>query len=575
MKKKIFFILVLALISVTTTKAKDIYVRAGSNGMGTKDAPWGTISDALQFVYAGDVIHVAQGVYYGAGGGGLWIIDKPDITLVGGYNNDFSERNPFKYRTILMRGVEADASLDECQKRGHDKWHSLKQIKASYNGKAMVQGDRGAVNFVLDGFYIDGHTRNAYKENGDLRTDVGPITSPLVEVNAEGAKIRNCVILNSGGPAVSLRGYGLKGKPETWPEVTNCFLLNTLMEAIDLRVGNYDPTNQPDGGYALVQNNTIAFVWEHLGEGYGLLVGRQTKLRVMNNLFVFSSHVAINNGFQNKYLRLIDNLFWNNMGGTYQYWDPQSSLTLIEDDGSKLGSSDPSQAKILSRKYSISKKSKGNIMEDPKITGIDKQFFEKFSNQIKSTGGGKVEWNSVNQWRSMMGLPLIGSQGTGKKNYAPIYEIDFALIKPQNSQYSKYGANVNGPFQEYHSTSVAPADKNYTAISPNDLCGAKSMSLDKKDVTFVTKIGMKKPASNYYRKDKAPVSKYACYEIGMYPNNTFIYIPYGSPALETIEEAVSNKLEVTISGTAYSIKDTYKADKLCVIVDDAEIEEED
>lgn len=562
------------ILGLSVAFAKDIYVKAGANGEGEKSDPYGTIADALQDAYAGDVIHVTKGVYYGPGAGGLFLIKKVNLTLVGGYNNDFSSRHPFNNRTILMRGVKVGNSVAECKKRGHEKWHSMTPTKASYNPKAVIEGSneprQDHTGFVIDGFWIDGHTRNSYKANGDLKTGIGPVGTPLIDLNKTGCKVLNCVLINSAGRGVRLRGYGVKSDPDNWPLIENNFIINTVMSAIDFRIGNYDPNNAPDAGYAKIKNNTIAFVWTLVGEGYGLLIGRQTKLTVENNLFTYATDYAMNNGFANRYMRLINNVFWNNNGGTYRFWDPASKLTIVEDDASKLGSTDKSKAKKRSKKYAISKKSKKNKSADPKFSKVDSDFFEKFSNQVKSEGGGKVEWDSVNQWRSAMGLPLIGSSGSGKKNYAPIYELDYALMLPDASL-SQYGVQIDGPFKEYKSASGG-GDKDYQDASVDAL--AKSEALHGKDVTFTTKIGARK-MGGYFFLDKAKDSGYLCFEVGKYPNTSFLYVPKGTEAFEAVNEAQKMKAEITISGTAYSIKAGIKKAKCAVIVDLAEMEDDD
>lgn len=201
--KRIFILTILIIsFAASYTDAKDVYVCAGKSGNGTKENPYGKISDAMSMgVYANDVIRVAEGIYYGEGGSGKWIIRINNLTLVGGYKKDFSERNPWKYQTILVRGMGEDA-LAEANKRDHaKKWGlDLTITKASYNGSAMILGEGDHSNTVIDGFIIDGYTRNSYKINGDLNTAIGPITSPLISFNKPGCKVRNCIIMNSGDP---------------------------------------------------------------------------------------------------------------------------------------------------------------------------------------------------------------------------------------------------------------------------------------------------------------------------------------------------------------------------------------
>ena len=252
--KPIVTVLFVILVGVFLN-AKDVYVKAGNKGNGTMSNPYGSISDAMNMgVYAGDVVHVTQGIYYGEGGSGKWVIKVNNLTIVGGYNKDFTERNPFKYQSILVRGMD-EGALKEAKKRGHDKKWGLDftQTKASYNAKAMIFGEGESSNAIIDGFVIDGYTRNQYKSNGDLDVSVGPIGTPLISFNKPGCKVRNCIILNSGGPGIQMVASGKKDDPNSWAEISNCVITNTLMEAIDFRAGTFDPNNDPDGGYALIK----------------------------------------------------------------------------------------------------------------------------------------------------------------------------------------------------------------------------------------------------------------------------------------------------------------------------------
>lgn len=547
--------------------AKDIYVSAGANGSGSKESPYGEIQFALNDAYAGDVIHVTEGVYYGEGEGGLWMIKKNQLTLVGGYKKDWSDRDPFKYQSILLRGSE-EGSLAECKKRGHEKWHSLTATKASYNGNAMIRGSgeprEDCSMTVIDGFVIDGHTRNTYKKDGDLKIDIGPVGSPLIDFHKPGCKILNCVVVNSAGPGIRLLASGTKDKPETWSEVSNCIIVNTLMEAVEFRVGDYDPVNAPEGGYGAVRNSTIAFVWQHLGEGYGLIIGRQTKLTVENNLFTFSSDVAMNNGFQNEYCRLINNVFWNNMGGVYKYWSPNSKLTLIEDDAAKL------EGKNAKKSYSLSDKSQKNRSMDPQLAPVDKDFFDRFSGQVKASGGGKVEWDSVNQWRSAMGLPLIGSTGEGAKNFAPVYDLPYAVLLAK-ADTGASGAKDAAPFPVYASKAAA-AEKTYTDVTAADFLSDSSVSLAGKNVRLKIKLGEREMAQFYVA--DVTKEKNIAFKIGTFPNSAFLYVPNGTEALETMNEAQKKKIEVIVEGTAFDISAGYKKPRVALVVDNAETDDD-
>ena len=76
-----------AALTPERPKGRDWYVRAEEKGGdGSKDKPFRDPYQALEKANAGDVIHVTAGEYGGKLKNGKWIVDKPWITLLGGYD---------------------------------------------------------------------------------------------------------------------------------------------------------------------------------------------------------------------------------------------------------------------------------------------------------------------------------------------------------------------------------------------------------------------------------------------------------------------------------------------------------
>jgi len=547
--------------------AKNIYVRAGSSGDGTKASPFGTIEDALLVAYSGDVIHVAEGLYFGEGGGGYIAIKKPNLTLVGGYNKDFSARHPFKHLTVVMRGSNKDDNLKECERVFGGKCPAP-ETKASYNPNAMIRGEGDSTGTVIDGFVLDGFTRNSYKPNGDLKRDIGPIGTPLVSFNKPGAKVRNCVIINSGGGGVQMVASGTVKEEATYNEVSNNVILNTLMQCIDFRVGDFDPTNAPKGGVAVVKNNTCAFTWEEKGEGYGLLIGRQTRLKVENNIFSYAQSFGMNNGLQNDKAQVVDNWFWDNRGGTYRYWAKDSKLTVVEDDPAKLA------GPLTEKKYCLSNKSKGNNLADPAFSP-DPDFTAKWDHFQPSTGGGEVDWNAhLNQQRSILGLPLVGSAATGKSNFAPVYAQKHMLLFSDAAKSAGVGALFDGPFEAYSSTTGDAADKEYVEATIEELHKAVFEKIAAageagQPVAFKAKLASQDMSSWYVEKIKPQKSSYVIWRLEGNPQ-IFTYVAKGTPAEEAVAKAKKDGTEITIKGTAFDIRAGIKASapRVGVVVDE-------
>lgn len=567
---------------------KDIYVKKGSNGEGTQSAPYGTVDDALRDVHTGDVIHVTKGTYFGPGGSGLFVIDKPNITLVGGYNDDFSQRDPFKNITRLMRGASSDPRDCKDTPRCGEllKRQKIPVTKASYNAKGIVVGSGDSSHFTLDGFVIDGYTRHAYKSNNDLNLAKGPIGTPCISFNKPGVKIRNSVVFNCAGPGISLNASGTKlnkkDKRESgddWQEISNTFIFNTIRQSIDFRVGNLDKKNAPKGGAAIIKNCTLAFNWLKSGENYNVLQGRQTQLTLKNNIMAFAGY-GINNGFKtSRFGRYIGNVFYNHTSGSYRYMERANS-TLTLDDPTRLS------GKKCKKKYNCSKKSKNNTTQDPKFKAADKFFLDKFFNQIASSGGGKVTMDSMNQWRRMNGMPLQGSKGSGVKNFAPIWDpghkwsniLLFSDIPGKGVQQN----GIDGKFQSYQSKSSVAKEKDYQEMAWKDIKPRQSgvAKIQAKgasgcDISVTLQAGSAAPGT-FYLPASSGVKKGGSWD--PYRDKTsgiYIYIKRGTEAYDLFKQSKSEGTDIIVKGTAYELSGAKVPGKIGIKVDSIESDDDD
>jgi len=585
--RKSILLLFLLIFSISLF-AKDIYVKVGSSGDGIKSSPYGTVDDALRDAHSGDVIHVSRGTYFGAGGSGLFVIDKPSITLVGGYNDDFSKRDPFKNITRLMRGASTDKRdcVDSPRCGELLKRQKIPVTKASYNPKGIIVGTGDSSNFIMDGFVIDGYTRHAYKKNNDLSLKKGPIGTSCVSFNRAGVKIRNSVVFNCAGPGISLHASGTKldkkDKRESgddWQEISNTFVFNTIRQNIDFRVGNLDKKNAPKGGAAIIKNCTLAFNWLKSGEDYNILQGRQTRLTVKNNILAFAGY-GINNGFKtSRFGRYIDNIFYNHTSGHYRYME-RSNSTLILDDPSLLS------GKKCKKKYNCSKKSKNNVVKDPKFKNADKYFLDKFFNQIASSGGGKVTMDSMNQWRKMNGMPLQGSKGSGVVNFAPIWDPgkDWSTIlifsDLPNKGVQRNG--IGGKFQVYKSKVSVAKDKDYKEMKWDNIKPRKpGVAIIKAkgdkgfDISVTLKAGSEAPGT-FYLPASSGVKRSGSWDAFRdKTSGIYIYVKRGTEAYDLFKQSKSEGTEITIKGTAYELSSAKVANKIGIKVDSIESDDDD
>ena len=122
----------------------------GSNrNDGSKEAPFKNLQKALDVAESGATIYVAEGNYYGLLNKGNIIITKP-VTILGGYNTDFTERDVLKYRTLVQPTPESNGTASG---QGTIQLRSIKAPdgKVELNGLIMDRGNSIAYNARGDG----------------------------------------------------------------------------------------------------------------------------------------------------------------------------------------------------------------------------------------------------------------------------------------------------------------------------------------------------------------------------------------------------------------------------------------
>lgn len=242
----------------------------GSNrNDGTMEKPFKNIQKAIEMASSGDVIRVAEGNYFGLLNSGNIKIDK-GISIIGGYNPDFSERDILAHRTYIQPTATSNGS-------------------ASGQGTIQINVMQPNTLVVLDGLIMDRGNSIAYNPRGEGQPEgvetpmmqpigtagIGAPGVPEESVNTTetalvyiqtGSKcditIRNCAFLN--GP-----NFGILGSTAaTKIIIDNCIFVNIRMAAVDLRGASATLNSETQ-----FTNNTILFTWSRLKDfgdmGYG------------------------------------------------------------------------------------------------------------------------------------------------------------------------------------------------------------------------------------------------------------------------------------------------------------------
>ncbi len=370
MKHRLELIVMLALLLCTApVHARDWFVRAGSAGDGTIEKPFRDPYRALEEAGPGDTIHVAQGIYHGELDAANWVIATPNLTWLGGYNADFSQRDPWHFPSELRFSKEF---------RGK-------------NSGTLIEGWGSHENFVLDGFVLDQKEGNEYGEEPYASLS-RPRSDPLIRLSAPGIQIRNCLILNGGHGGVEAGGG----------RIENNLILNISRDAL-INFGSHQGTP------TLIRGNTFLFAWSDIVRSGGTRAGRcvnwnsDQEFEIVDNIFLGCDNVAVDGQTAEK-LTLKGNVFWLN---GWLDVSVEAKDQTVKVDHSSLSDLDDAGLKA----------SAGNVAVDPELTGLDPKWMEHYLDRVaRDYPDAKLE--ELNALRRSLGLPAI----TEKKAQSRIHE---------------------------------------------------------------------------------------------------------------------------------------------------------
>ncbi len=415
-----------------TAQAADLYVslNTGANGNdGSKAAPYKNLWKALKVAQAGDVIHVAQGVYQGQTKRGWFDITEP-VSIIGGYSDDFSSRDPLKNVTMLQPKNE----------NNKDQGTGLGILNIGFEGKQNV-------NMVIDGLVIDEAYSNTYhpvkgKPEGfalGMLVPQGPakgntLDNPTVEASnpsrvaamiyirgvydTGNITIQNCVFANGDN-------YGIMGG---WPEgkvsVLNNVFVNNRMIGVELTGAKPDQYGKPTPNIANLEvaNNTILFTWSRTNEmvdmGYGLRCNAKFNCDFHNNIIglsVFSGIDMTKGEDKTKNIKIDNNVFFLNKKGDLSFTISPNMKFIGVDEFEDI-EGEPGY-----------KSMQGNIaLKDTKAFGakINQNYLENF---LIVSYKEKTDYNPnspANLFRAALGMNQVGTIQSSVSMYANHYPVE-------------------------------------------------------------------------------------------------------------------------------------------------------
>ena len=443
---------------------RDWFVRAGAtNGDGSKEKPFKDPWQALEKVESGDSVHVAEGEYFGKLKTGKWKIDTTYIALIGGYDKDFTERNPWKHPTRLYTPADYKGDRD-----GY-----------------TIEGSSDHTGAIVDGFVFDKKLNNVYVADGDLNYSNSPDKKEHIWFAKPGCIIRNSVFLNGDEGALRVTGG---------QTVENNIFINHAYRTVKVERGF--------GGTTIIRKNTMLFAWDpirfgtgHGASGYLLALEGGSSSIVDANIFEFADNDAIRMAAEAKDVELTNNTFAKNLWSNVQR---VTDWTAVDDK---------EWSQLADLKF---KKLSGNTLVEAALP-LDQAWFEVYLSRVAPVPG-KVKMDDWNQLREVLGQPVIATGSKGGSGFAPAYDWQKALLLfPKNAKVTAGARASTFPVKFSGVSKAAEAAGNWDETSWDVAKNRNSWdAMDGKHVAM--KVVIRDP-DNQYQLDDIKTGEYQAFTI--------------------------------------------------------------
>ncbi len=383
----------------TVATGKTIYISpAGNNSNDGTDpkAPMKEIDKAMAKAEDGDKFFVSEGTYTGTFGVGYWELTKA-VQIYGGYNADFTSRDPFRYLTVIQPPKDA---FEKSANR------NVFDMKKPLNG------------VVIDGLIFDGGEKTPYNADPDPKKagrcegcETGMMMVGPGQKNPEGVMlvlygnnhvVRNCIFINSSFGGVRAKiGQGGQGDIEI---ANNVFVGNRMFG-----IEGFGLAGKAPEGEINIHHNTILFSWSRLKDlldfGYGINVQNNATFKIHENIIALNISAGISSQRFNQDLYIDNNLFFGNK--KKDFWFNPGSNANVQIDAAEFGDVDIKSAS-------------GNLDQNLKLP-LENSYLNGFLNAQYSETADYDPNSQANLMRAAFGMNKQGTINSSVSMYANRY----------------------------------------------------------------------------------------------------------------------------------------------------------
>jgi hypothetical protein len=431
------FVVTLSFTSVAG--ATDYYVSAarGKGRKGSKDKPCKDIGNVIKKLQPGDTIHVAQGVYLGKSESGHdWI--KVPVSIVGGYDDSFTKRDPWGDHKTVLSGVNTSKNYQNKARLFIDlsKWNKV------YGSKRIME----KFDIVVDGLIIDNGARNGFKKPSNLLISrkANPKTGanatpdrPGIQVMAQdgaSATIQNCVVMNCG-PA-GMGALQIAGQEKSKCVVRNNLVINNTGYGIFCK-SLYHPRDGKGLPTFAVENNTVLFTekYDAFGTtgGCSFMADSDAVCVIKRNLFAYADQYGAQVKGKTGDFTYLENCVTANLKGDLLEFDTVIAVDAWEDDTEV-----------------ISEDSVDNVGGEVKVP-VSAEWSEKYFKRAvidrnAAEADVKAKDSKMNALRGMLGLPKQApTLKLDSDVWLPLMSLEDAMTCSKGDIREGYGCKTPAP----------------------------------------------------------------------------------------------------------------------------------
>lgn len=322
-----------------TMCTKFVNIATGGGKDATLEEPAKDLGNIISRLEPNDVVCIAEGVYTGRGDRGVDDIEIP-ISVIGGFNQDFTARDPWGAHKTIFTGIHNSDNFETQTRLSIDSSKFATTL-------AETRGEPTEHTIIVDGLIFDNGPRNFYKDEseamivrqgtaGDTPTPESGALVVRTGVNST-VIVQNNLAVNFAPTEGVFSFFGGKNADIT---IRNNVAVNNT--GAGFRLGT-SFTGDEVPRYTF-ENNISIFNEKHTAYGTfggsGIMLESSTEVEISNSVFAYNDNYGIDNTKRSAGLVVNDSIIAVNAKADLVEFDIEMDYDEIEDEADLVDEAD-------------------------------------------------------------------------------------------------------------------------------------------------------------------------------------------------------------------------------------------